>query len=195
MTRENAKKQLMHIIAFLNPQLDGADIKALNMAISALEQEPCDTISRSELMNDILTNFDEERCDYTAEEFLSMVCKAPSVQPKPIECDDAISRESVLALAKDIVVSDYRHRCIDPQLVRELPSVQPSRTQMVDKSNFDIRQYRADLDSAYECGKASNQPSRKVIEDIKAEIELARYGLVNDGLDLALKIIDKHIKQ
>ena len=31
------------------------------------------------------------------------------------------------------------------------------------------------------------------IEDIKADIELARYGLVNDGLDLALKIIDKHI--
>ena len=34
---------------------------------------------------------------------------------------------------------------------------------------------------------------RKVIEDIKQEIEESRYGLVNDGLDLALKIIDKHI--
>ena len=34
-----------------------------------------------------------------------------------------------------------------------------------------------------------------VIDEIKADIELARYGLVNDGLDLALKIIDKHIKQ
>ena len=32
------------------------------------------------------------------------------------------------------------------------------------------------------------------IEDIKAEIEQSRYGLVNDGLDLALKIIDKHTK-
>ena len=30
------------------------------------------------------------------------------------------------------------------------------------------------------------------IENIKAEIESARYGLVNDGLDLALKIIEKH---
>ena len=30
------------------------------------------------------------------------------------------------------------------------------------------------------------------IEDIKADIEASRYGLVNDGLDLALKIIDKH---
>ena len=32
------------------------------------------------------------------------------------------------------------------------------------------------------------------IEQIRTEIEESRYGLVNDGLDLALKIIDKHIK-
>ena len=31
-----------------------------------------------------------------------------------------------------------------------------------------------------------------VIEDIKADIEAARYGLINDGLDAALRIIDKH---
>lgn len=30
------------------------------------------------------------------------------------------------------------------------------------------------------------------IEDIKADIEAARYGLINDGLDVALRIIDKH---
>ena len=41
----------------------------------------------------------------------------------------------------------------------------------------------------------ANYAPMSVIEDIKADIELARYGLVNDGLDLALKIIDKHIKQ
>lgn len=33
-----------------------------------------------------------------------------------------------------------------------------------------------------------------VIEDIKADIEAARYGLINDGLDAALRIIDKHIE-
>ena len=32
------------------------------------------------------------------------------------------------------------------------------------------------------------------IEDIKADIEAARYGLINDGLDVALRIIDKHIE-
>ena len=35
-------------------------------------------------------------------------------------------------------------------------------------------------------------PSRQVIENIKADIEAARYGLINDGLDVALRIIDKH---
>lgn len=38
------------------------------------------------------------------------------------------------------------------------------------------------------------QPCRQVIEDIKADIEAARYGLINDGLDVALQIIDKHIE-
>ena len=33
-----------------------------------------------------------------------------------------------------------------------------------------------------------------VLEKIKAEIEDARYGLINDGLDVALRIIDKHMK-
>ena len=36
--------------------------------------------------------------------------------------------------------------------------------------------------------------SHKIIEDIKADIEAARYGLINDGLDVALRIIDKHIE-
>lgn len=40
-----------------------------------------------------------------------------------------------------------------------------------------------------------NYAPMSVIEDIKTDIELARYGLVNYGLDVALKIIDKHIKQ
>ena len=33
-----------------------------------------------------------------------------------------------------------------------------------------------------------------VLEQIRDEIEQSRYGLVNDGLDLALKIIDRHMK-
>ena len=36
--------------------------------------------------------------------------------------------------------------------------------------------------------------NENVLEQIRAEIEQSRYGLVNDGLDLALKIIDKYTK-
>lgn len=43
--------------------------------------------------------------------------------------DDYISRQAALNLAKDICVptedgSIYRHRCIDPDEIRELPSAQ-----------------------------------------------------------------------
>lgn len=33
-----------------------------------------------------------------------------------------------------------------------------------------------------------------VLDKIRDEIEQSRYGLVNDGLDLALEIIDRHMK-
>ena len=33
------------------------------------------------------------------------------------------------------------------------------------------------------------------LEKIKAEIEEARYGLINDGLDVALEIVDKYAEQ
>ena len=33
---------------------------------------------------------------------------------------------------------------------------------------------------------------QKVLDKIRAEIEQARYGLVNDGLDIALNILDKY---
>ena len=38
-----------------------------------------------------------------------------------------------------------------------------------------------------------NAPTVDVLDKIRAEIEQSRYGLVNDGLDLALKIIDKYM--
>ena len=36
---------------------------------------------------------------------------------------DLISREAAIALAKDLVVGEYRHRCIDPDDIRELPAI------------------------------------------------------------------------
>lgn len=48
------------------------------------------------------------------------------------------------------------------------------------------------LDIAME--KVIKQEVNAVLDKIRAEIEQSRYGLVNDGLDLALKIIDKYTK-
>ena len=76
-----------------------------------------------------------------------------------------------------------------------------NKTCMIDKSNFDEKQYRADLDSAYECGRAS---VLSVIEDIKAEIrEIEMEGPIDDRArfirggeevrNLVLRIIDRNI--
>ena len=46
--------------------------------------------------------------------------------------DDLIERQAAIDLAKDLCVptkdgSIYRHRCVDPDAIRELPSAQPER--------------------------------------------------------------------
>ena len=46
--------------------------------------------------------------------------------------DDLISRQAAIALAKDICIPTkdgtiYRHRCIDPGDIAELPSAEPER--------------------------------------------------------------------
>ena len=55
--------------------------------------------------------------------------------------------------------------------------------------------FTIDGDKSYQTARDKRCLIKCDIEDIKVEIESARYGLINDGLDLALKIIDKHIKQ
>ncbi len=39
-----------------------------------------------------------------------------------------------------------------------------------------------------------SEPTVCDIEQIRADIEAARYGLINDGLDVALRIVDKPIE-
>lgn len=83
------------------------------------------------------------------------------------------------------------------------------KTQMVDKSNFDLNQYKAELETAHDCGEAK---WLKCIEDIKAEIEKRKEiavramfdshyslkeqtrGLIS-GYDSALKTIDRHVNE
>ena len=62
-------------------------------------------------------------------------------------------------------------------------------TQMVDKSNFDNKQYKADLQCAYDCGYVKGQVD--ILEKIKAEFE--DRILLNQTV--AIQIIDKHIAE
>ncbi len=95
----------------------------------------------------------------------SRIADLPSVTLHP--CEDAISR-------KDAILQIQRHGvgCFDAEdftpeqcerfvinKIKELPSVTPQqrKTQMIDESNFDVNQYEMDLQSAYDCGRASTQ--------------------------------------
>lgn len=67
---------------------------------------------------------------------------------------DMISRQAALALAKDICVpikdgTVYRHRCIDPQQIMDLPSAQRTGRWII-KDNPKIRWYRV---TCSECGE------------------------------------------
>ena len=63
----------------------------------------------------------------TDSEAISMAIKALEQQES---CEDVVSRQEAIALAKDICVpmkdgTVYKHRCIDPDAIKELPSAQP----------------------------------------------------------------------
>ena len=51
---------------------------------------------------------------------------------------------------------------------------------------------RATFDYVHE-DDIDDMPTVCDIEQIRADIKAARYGLINDGLDVALRIIDKHM--
>ena len=65
---------------------------------------------------------------------------------------DLVHRQDVLALAKDLKFSDgnggiYKHRCIDPQLVRELPGVKTAE-RLIAKICFDEEKMREIVNEA-----------------------------------------------
>lgn len=98
-------------------------IDALEMAITALEQEPCeDCISRGsiiEIVNHQRFGMSKIAFDIITEKVMEL----PSVTPQP--CDDCISRSAVLAIAGDSCLDlesyeDTREFCDE---INDLPSV------------------------------------------------------------------------
>lgn len=112
------------------------------------EQEPCeDAVSREELLKAIDT-WDKFGCDADTklvpykdhyipyihyDDVVKCIKGMPSVQPKPIECEDAVSRQAVKELYCRICMETnvcYRSKenCEDLKLFDKLPSVQPKKT-------------------------------------------------------------------
>ena len=65
-------------------------------------------------------------------------------------------------------------------------------TQMIDKSNFDNKQYKADLQCAYDSGYVKGQVD--ILKKTKAEIRKMR-SKQNCSCSDCLDILDNHIKE
>lgn len=132
MTREEAL-QILDTIPTIGEQED-----ALELAIEALSAEPCeDCISREYILSkahccrDDLA--DDEPCCVDVDD----IKEAPSVQPKPIECEDCISRAEALNIinieGKWIFNNDKVYSPVNVGIaltsmkkkIKELPSIQP----------------------------------------------------------------------
>ena len=133
MTREDAKKLLDKLYAradITDEYGDMEDMKpyeeAVNMAIKALEQEPCeDAISRSDAIR-VASGY----CHWT--NIPDELAKLPSVNPIP--CEDAISRQKVLeglaSIAKAKAKSDAQKSMMGRTMffVERMPSVSMKKT-------------------------------------------------------------------
>lgn len=136
MTREEAIEFGKTILLVADSNDDDSAIEFTRIAISALEQEPCQLLI---IKSDILLHQDDRK-----------------------KWMDSIKREKENGV---IILPPYFTPLLVPNDI-EIRIEQP----------------------------CDNAISRETIEDIKADIEAARYGLINDGLDVALRIIDKHIE-
>lgn len=135
---------------------------------------------------------------------INILEQEPTKNDLAVETEHCIPRSYVYTLLKDIKsdVDDgygfqYEERVNE---VKELPTVYPKSdkpTQMIDESNFSQKQYKADTDCAYDCGKS-------VLNKIRAEImeldkKVCQQFLIEDvdkevhhTYQECLKILDKY---
>ena len=142
MTREEAI-YLLRNTAWLGTHEDREKTEeAVEMAISALEQEPCELLI---LKSDIFLHQDDEkkwaeRIEHEKAKGLIILPPyfTPLLVPNDVEirieqqpCEDAISREAVIdAIAEWVTLGEYEYSNATQYLKRRissLPSVQPSR--------------------------------------------------------------------
>lgn len=136
MTNEEAIKQLKKCKSFHN----GSYGTAIDLAIKALEQEPCDDyISRKDVMAIIEWAYDECKIDgYTDYcEIRDMVKELPSVKPQVSE--DCISRTALLAKIDeerkhllDLKMDGAEHILVHHarRIIEDMPTVTPTKAEL-----------------------------------------------------------------
>ena len=143
------------------------------------ENKIADKITLEEVIETLQTWIATADDEYDREE-MGRVCglKEALHELKKIEpCTDAISRKDVMNLAHDIVIGDYRHRCIDATVIKELPSVNPQRwipvsERLPEKDGSYLITYESDLYNKqcfvtaleFECGKWFYDDDYKIID-------------------------------
>jgi len=176
MTREEIieglkllEDNMVHFDELQNDEGEWIDVHELLFeAIQALSQEPCDdAISREDAIGAIYKANDD---GFLFDRVLNKIKALPSVTPKPIECEDAISREEVLEQAWTLEYPDSSiEEVVSVRDIEQLPPVTPSRHEH-DCSTC-IYQEERDSGECYECVKGiqdwyKREPSRRKGKDM-----------------------------
>lgn len=124
MTREEAIERLNNAKGC--PLLYDSHVEAIEMAISALEQEPCDdAISRDAVLKVIDGWYEQNRDTENIEDLIILITYMGNVQPQTV-CDDVVSRAEVKRIV-DFYKEQYDGIYHINESIDKLPSVQPSR--------------------------------------------------------------------
>ena len=134
-----------------------------------LEQQPCEDCIRIDTVIDWLKSKDIIKMSYQEEAARRELNELFSIQPKPIECEDCISKKAVLNLTKELRfdsvkgMEDYCYRCISPYDVEDLPSVQP-KAKVGHWIEYKGRDERDNFYICSECGRAINVICGEILE-------------------------------
>ena len=102
------------------------EMEKLQEQNTALEQQPCeDCISREYILSKAHCCCDDLADDEPCCVDVDDIKNAPSVQPKPIECEDCISRKEVIQIINDFSYKNEHEETLINERIKNLPSIQP----------------------------------------------------------------------